>query len=597
VFFDIAAMSLMSLLLPLLLQAAVARLNGPSNDSAMEIVDFTTRNGSAVASLNDTSNDNAAEMLAAQNASRGNDDGKCKDAHCAVEMIVDDLIAGEMQMPSNQNGSVVARLDEFSDESDMEILASQSRSASRSDIIWTCDVIQQGEIRHSANLNEAQNGDGITSTRRPSRCLDVSGSNGQGNVQTADCDGGLYQLWAICMDGTVRNVGSQFCLTRSADGNVVTSGCRIPAPTDAQRWEQLQAGFTIDYLTGLRQDRFRLKNPNARDECLGTDDGYAGLGNVQARANYLCDSFVIWNNWYFNNRGGVIATGLLVNLETGRCLVQSTAAAVNFNVQDAPCGSAGQLSQRHYRTLYGSGELVSAETNRCLEAQTTGAVGNIRTALGCRLYKDLRWHMTGEASDTFLLRNDRNEECAGVTRRRRRRRRQSPNIGNAQTYDCIETPAFRFRWESSPWETPVGRWGEPICSQAGGISHTVTRSVTSTRTITETTTLTVGAEMQKGILFSGASVSVSVSQSLAVSWLTSSTDTTSTTFTCEYYGDGSPVEADNCLWQWQQVMVLPGVDTIEWSPLIVLCTSSISEPRCPAMAKCKDPECSECEEE
>jgi len=370
---------------------------------------------------------------------------------------------------------------------------------------------------------------------------------------------------------------------------VVTSGCAIPSPKVSQIWRQTDKSVLVEYISGLEQTRFRLSQ-GWSTSCIAVPGGSTnlpdnfggGIGNVETWPNSLCRFTAASTLWYFNNRGGVIETGRLVNQETNRCLAQR--GRRRYNVIQLPC----KEEQQQLWTLYESGELINAENHRCLEAETNAGTGNIRTVYGCRSYADIRWKRTGLALDSFLIQNDQSQQCLGISRRRRRE-------GNAQTYSCIDTPALRFRWESAGWEAPVGVWRQLACSYSGPVTRTITRSVTSSRTITETTTITVGAEMEKGVIFASAKVSVSVSQSLAVSWLTSSTDTTATSFTCQYFGDGSPVEGFNCMYQWEQTMVWPQVDTLTWNPLIIQCTSSSSSPGCPAFSKCTGPDCTSCE--
>lgn len=482
--------------------------------------------------------------------------------------------------------------------------------------MWNCQVIQMGELRHADTLSLQKNGPSTTSERKHARCLGTPHPNyGYGNVNTHECNGRDNQIWALCADGTIRNLVSKWCLTREPHGlqsgsntlvglNVVTRGCSVPTPSSAQLWRQTNKGAFTDYLTGLRQTRFRFKSANSDSECLSTpyDLGYdngIGVGDVISIVSPARCANGPTTLWYFNDRGGVVASGRLVNQDTGKCFVQraggeqSHVFPLRIHVGELDC----KEDSRQIWTLYQSGELVNANEDNwcygfpdfcrggrhCLGAEADLGTGIVANAQGCRPYADIRWEAINPVVGTFLLRNKESQQCLRISG------------GNAQMSGCVDSPDHRFRWEASGWQSPVGEWVQKHCHYNGPAPRTFTSSLQSTNSMTETTTLTVGTEIEKGVIFSSAKVSTSVSQALAVTWTQTNTDTESVTFPCANFGDGTPITGFNCMYQWRQTIVWPREDTITWNPLIIQCTNSYDAPKCPAFEKCANAECSECE--
>lgn len=468
-----------------------------------------------------------------------------------------------------------------------------------------CNPMEEGEIRNAVNLDV-----GSRQIDTNSRCLDVDGFDGKGNVQTGLCDGRLDQIWVICKNPqqefgpavsvTIRNTASQYCLTRSSDGNLVTSGCSLPKASDAQLWylaDKVSSEMWATPSSTLPVQTFRIKQLNRQagwtffaaagcsregvckectpEECANS----AGIGNVVTRQTKV--ERAKEDRWYFDNRGST-KSGRLMNQKTGRCLA-SSGRRRRLHVVNLDCAD----DIRQFWNLHESGELINADEpdevgsnsykKRCMEAADMW--GYVRTATGCRIEKKNRWKQIEIGRDTFALRNLESQECLDM----------SGGDGNARTGDCQDIPTQRWVWETTAWLPPVGQWLPKGCNNGGPIERTVTIGYVSERTIGGGTKVELGMKIKAGVLFNNVEVAPKVSQSISYGWKSAHSAGESVKWTCD-----NPKKKLMCMWQWYQEMQKPRQDHITWYAKFQRCTNSSTPPKCPVFSQCTDEECSRC---
>jgi hypothetical protein len=284
--------------------------------------------------------------------------------------------------------------------------------------------------------------------------------------------------------------------------------------------------------------------------------------------------------WYFTNRGRVIKSGFLVNQRTGECLRQWSGQSADLTERECTSQPINLWS------LYENGLLTNGDTHRCLTPSGLDGTGNIQAQVGCMNWQDWRWEEAGHSpTGSFLLRNWQSGQCLGYQRRRVR----------ARTVACVDDVDLRYKWEDAGWLTPVGEWRLVGSAESGNVDFTYVKRTESSQTMTETTTITVGTEIEKGVIFSSAKVSTSVSQSLALAWSSSDAEEVRITTRCQYWDDGSDVRGPNFMWQWRQTMSNPVQEhDILWDSIYTKCTDNELPPKCPAFTRCTDPACTEC---
>lgn len=435
---------------------------------------------------------------------------------------------------------------------------------------WTCNPYLIGELRNWKNR---------------SRCLDVDGYSGQGNVLTFQCDGGQDQMWAFCDDGSIRNLESQWCLDiagGSGEGNIGTAPCEFVSGTlpDDQKWEifNMTQGFDP---SGFWQKIFRILSP-MRSECLDVA-GNDGIGDV---GTYSCEAWPQGADQFFyvRNRGRPVGHGVLVNAKSQQCL--DVAGDDGRGSVDA-FNCDGSLDQVF--TMYENGEIVDAMSHECLDMYGSAGDGNVDTS-SCEDAPKQKWNKTlctGSDCQFFSLASQhQNWKCLDVA--------GSSGFGNVDVYQCSDEDDQKWSWSSGAhWESPIGSWKQVACNQNGDIQQTVTSSVTQSHshTLSEETKLDLKAEMDAGVVFAKAKTSVEVSQSIANSWTwsTSSANSQSVTTDCRTYDDGQDFKG-GCMWQWH-VSVSSTLNNIDWDAPLVTCSRSTSEPRCPPFTTWADGNC------
>ena len=132
----------------------------------------------------------------------------------------------------------------------------------------------------SGNLINANNG----------KCLDVVGSNGDGDVIGWECDGGNDQVWNWWSDGRITNNESGYCLDivgRNGVGNVLTWPCDGGQDQKWWPWEERQNSANDDGFYHMLHNA-----ANMQDGCLV----HFSNGNQNVAA---WDCHPEWNDQYW----------------------------------------------------------------------------------------------------------------------------------------------------------------------------------------------------------------------------------------------------------------------------------------------------------
>lgn len=393
----------------------------------------------------------------------------------------------------------------------------------------------------------------------------------------------MIQLFPSCItDGTIRN-GLGFCLdVKGTDGlgNVRAIECQVfPTVSKDQQWKRIQQFATED--SGIPQTAFKVQNVKS-GQCLDAK-GTRGFGaDVGTKP---CESEDLDHFWYFRNRGAVVGHGKLVNAESNKCFdIQGTDGLGSIVTNTC----ADKLDQTF--TLYENGELVNAKSKRCVDIAGSDGRGNIQTGK-CLGHErpDQKWKKVLEDGEFFSIATEASSNfCV------------DPNgfdgKGDIRAGICNDQPEQKWRWVSSNFLSPVGKWDLINCNESGGIEFTITSSKTSTESISTETTIEVSNSLEAGAIFGGVTTEVSVSTSLANSFETSSTDEFSVAVTCDVNEDGETEFTSGCMWQWSMDILAATAARadIVWKAPITRCTSDGLEPKCPPFQRCIDEACTGC---
>jgi len=408
------------------------------------------------------------------------------------------------------------------------------------------------------------------------QCIDPSGYDGQGNVNTFLCDGFADQTFKFCEDGTIRSVQSGFCLDVSGYdglGNVQMWSCEVyPTISKDQQWDRVPiSGPFTD--SGISQDLFLIKNRKS-GKCLDIS-GYNGSGTVGI---YDCDGGID-QMYYIRSRGSEVGHGKLQNERSGKCLDVSGYDG-HGNVATYHC----EDEEDQVFTLYENGELVNADSNQCVDISGYDGYGNIGI-YPCEALADQQWKQVLWSGDYFSLASKKSEHCIDVS--------GYDGQGEIATYRCENLPDQRWKWIAEKWTTPVGSWDKVFCNMNGGIEQTMTSTVTSSSTLTTSTTVEIGAEIESGVIFSKAKVSTKVSTSIAKAWTSGLSSGTGVKVSCDVNDDGSEFTG-GCLWQWH-LTTKSSTNNVHWRAGISKCTRSDKGPKCPPFTRCANAECTSCE--
>lgn len=95
----------------------------------------------------------------------------------------------------------------------------------------------------------------------------------------------------------------------------------------------------------------------------------------------------------------------------------------------------------------------------------------------------------------------------------------------------------------------------------------------------------IGTEIEAGVIFEEAKLSVSVTVALAHTWSSATTQSMSVEVTCDEYEDGTKFEG-GCMWQWHMEFENGEASTngVTWQAPYVACTRH-EEPQCAPFQK------------
>jgi len=424
----------------------------------------------------------------------------------------------------------------------------------------------------------------IRNWKDKTQCIDPTGYDGMGDVNTYLCDGHADQTFKFCEDGTIRSEMSGYCLDVAGYdglGNVQMWACEVyPTIKEDQQWDIVPVEGSFED-SGISQDLFLIKNRKS-GKCLDIS-GYDGKGAVGI---YSCDGFTD-QHYYIRSRGKIIGSGKLQNQKSGQCLDVSGYDGIG-NVATYKC----EDEEDQMFTLYENGELVNKDSNYCVDISGYEGMGRIGM-YPCEALPDQQWNQVlWDASRTyFTLASKKSNHCLDVS--------GYDGYGEVSTYHiCEDLPDQRWKWIPTKWTTPEGSWNKIFCNMNGGIKQTITSSVTSSTSITKKTAFEIGVAIEGGVDFgfvSGKStVSTSVSKSLSQQWSASNKSETSIEVSCDRNDDGSDFTG-GCLWQWH-LQTSSLTNNVKWRAGIAKCTPLMDTPKCPPFTKCVDEQCSSCEE-
>jgi len=186
--------------------------------------------------------------------------------------------------------------------------------------------------------------------------------------------------------------------------------------------------------------------------------------------------------------------------------------------------------------------------------------------------------------DYFPLLNKKSGECMDVS--------GDDGTGNVATYGCQWVDDQYFKFDREKWVTPTGSWGMVGCNQNGSVKRTVTASTSSTESLSTETSIEVSASVESDFVFGTASVSTTVTSSIAKSWESSYSQEESFETECLFY-DNKKAWKGGCMWQFN-MKTSKGPQNIDWNSKILRCSAGTTAPTCPPFTMCSDDACNQC---
>jgi len=164
--------------------------------------------------------------------------------------------------------------------------------------------------------------------------------------------------------------------------------------------------------------------------------------------------------------------------------------------------------------------------------------------------------------------------------------------GDVGASSCEWVDDQYWRFDREKWVAPTGSWRMVGCNQNGSVKRTVTASTTSTESLTTTTSIEVSASVESDFAFGKASVSTTVSNSIAKAWESSYSQEESFETECQFY-DNMKEWKGGCMWQFN-MKTSKGPQKIDWNSKILRCSAGTTAPTCPPFTKCSDDACNQC---
>ena len=370
------------------------------------------------------------------------------------------------------------------------------------------------------------------------QCVDISGYDGAGSIQTEECEGYSDQQIILCGDGTIRNEAKNYCFTPEGTGNVdvESSPCtHYPRIPDSQKW-RLGREIQFKDVGGIVQVAREIINI-ASGKCLDIS-GYDGYGDIKVNeCQNLTDQY-----FYFRSRGKQLARGRLINEKSNQCLdVDGHDGEGDVEIYDCE----DELDQ--WFRYYENGEVINERSGQCLDVSGHDGTGNIQI-YPCEDRLDQMWLLPKSLCNgeycSFL--NKESSKCLDVW--------GYDGKGWVRTDDCEGLPDQRLKFVSDKWTAPTAKWVLIGCNQNGKVSQWISNSVTFSKTITKTITTEVSASIEADLIFAKAAVSTRVSTSLSTAWSQSQSSKTRIMFSCDQYDSHDPFTS-GCMWQLQVIIL------------------------------------------
>jgi len=422
--------------------------------------------------------------------------------------------------------------------------------------------------------------------------MGTQGSAGEGTV-IADYYGNtesnpiLAKTWALCDDGTIRNVLSQTCLTVDDlfiwDKAAVTAeDCDILNMPKRQVWSVIDRE-TVKDDSGIDQQIFRLW-PDSNKGCLDVGGNSQTATLEYKYFGYMCVDGAKDQYLYFRSRGSVLGSGHLVNAKSKLCMEASDDATATSTV--TTCADA--TNQIWF--LYENGELVSDQSKYCLTVTDGGSSLGACSDEAYQHWTRVLCQPEESCTDSFSLYNAADGSCLDTV--------SDSGKGSMYQKACNDQDDQKWYWKPAHWETPVASWSLKGCDTSGTLEYSVEVGVTqgSSHDLSKETAWEIGVEIDTGFILAESSVSASYSGSVSNTWATSSESSTteSITMSCDYNDDGTDFTG-GCMWQFNmEVASTVGDDSVEWNAPIVKCTRDNIAPICPPFYYCADDACNTC---
>jgi len=426
------------------------------------------------------------------------------------------------------------------------------------------------------------------------RCVDIEGRTGAGEVYIKPCDGGADQDLIMCGDGTIRNQKLNYCMTATLKEwwawwkryfyyKIVSAPCEMSGKEGIpkkQKWKLSKGQKFVDRDT-ITQIAHKIIS-----EEHGTawrDDDMVKLskeGDGHDESELL---------FYFKERGKEIDHGRLRNKKSGRCLTTKNEDGTG-NIHFEKCDDQ-QLRQQWM--LMENGDLINQQSHQCLEVAGKSGTGNVEMYY-CTDNQDSKWKIRKDlcSGDYCTIQNQKGgaKGCLGGE--------GFEGKGNSVTDACGGTLDTLFKFEHDDWVDPEIKWVQVGCNQNGVVKQTISNTISFKEKITKTKSTSISGTIvgvgSIGVATGALAMTVSARWSLARTWESSRSGTTSTTYACEYYDNKTPFKG-GCMWQLQfKMQEVTSGELLKWSPQIVRCTSADTAPKCPPFMKCGDTACNKC---
>jgi len=423
------------------------------------------------------------------------------------------------------------------------------------------------------------------------RCVDIEGRTGAGNVIINKCDGGHDQDLILCGDGTIRNQQLNYCMTaklvewwswwtRYWYYNVESKPCEMSGKSGIpkkQKWK-LDKGSKFVDRDGITQIVHKIISEETGTEWY--DDGNVKL----AKADWDAKKRL----FYFKERGKEVEHGRMRNKKSGLCLTTKEKDGTG-NILFAKCNDEIRQQWR----LMENGDLINQESNQCLEVAGRSGKGNVNIYY-CNDALDRKWKIRKDlcTDDYCTIQNQKAgaQGCLGGE--------GFEGKGNSVTDACGGTLDTLFKFEKEEWIAPEIEWKQVGCNQNGVVRQTISNTISFAQKITKKKSISISGTIvgigSIGVATGALAMTVSARWSLAKSWESSQSGTTSTTYACEYYDNKAPFKG-GCMWQLHfKMKEVTSGKLLKWSPQIVRCTSADTAPICPPFMKCGDTACNKC---